>query len=157
MNACRLSRGSALSVTKRLYETSIACLYTLFKAKYPQIKMGLTKFASYRPQFVKRMTAGMRSTCLCTYHTNFSLVVSALSKCKSLFCFVKSDPMKANDMDVSDDDEETVCPPSANVDDNDPGLLHRSTNQSINDHKQLNQMFICRHPTSRGRFFGKRK
>lgn len=118
----RVRRGAFTIVTKRFYETSIAYIYTLFKAKYPQLKIGLTQFAGLKPFFVKRLTMKDRSTCLCTYHVNFTLYINALAGVKGLFNFVASAWDK--DDSLSDDEICDAVAENTNTDvaSGDPGL-----------------------------------
>ena len=54
-------------------------LYTLFKQKYPQVKIGLSKFCQLRPK--ECITVGARGThsvCVCTLHQNLKLMLFAL-------------------------------------------------------------------------------
>ena len=54
-------------------------LYIQFKEKYPEIKIGFSKFCSLRPKWcIGAGATGTQSACACTHHQNAILLVAAL-------------------------------------------------------------------------------
>ena len=56
-------------------------LYSNFKVKYPDNKIGFSSFASLRPKWcVLAGSAGTHTVCVCTYHENVKLKLAGLNK-----------------------------------------------------------------------------
>ena len=63
---------------KRLILCTLKELYVSFKAKYPNIKVGFSTFASIRPKWcVLAGSAGTHAVCVCTIHQNVILMLKA--------------------------------------------------------------------------------
>ena len=73
-NDC-VSIGKKQYMSKRLILCNLKELHTLFKKKYPDIKIEFSKFASLRPK-------GTHSVCVCIIHQNLKLMLSAISLSK---------------------------------------------------------------------------
>ena len=55
-------------------------LYTAFKEKHPNSKIGLSKFCSFQPKWCVTVSAsGIHSVCLCTSCQNTKLIVNAFT------------------------------------------------------------------------------
>lgn len=54
--------------------------FKTFKAKYPEIKIGLTSFKKQKPRNVKKVSETSRRTCLCTTCCNLALKVQSLKQ-----------------------------------------------------------------------------
>ena len=54
--------------------------FNLFKAEYPNIKIGRSKFAELRPPYVLLSSAMPTRACVCSYHENFMLLLDELHK-----------------------------------------------------------------------------
>ena len=73
-----VSVSKNVHVQKRLLLCNINELYTAFKEKYPELKLGFSRFASLRPKWcVAAGSAGTHSVCVCTAHQNAVLMVDA--------------------------------------------------------------------------------
>ena len=59
---------------------SIKETYASFKEEYPNVKLGLSKFAELRPHDVKLSSETPVNVCQCTYHQNVIMAVDALHK-----------------------------------------------------------------------------
>ena len=71
-------------MAKRLILCSLKELYELFKTKNPNLKIGLSKFASLRPKWcISVGPKGTHSVCVCTIHQNLKLMLDAISIDKS--------------------------------------------------------------------------
>lgn len=71
--------GTRIHKQKRLILMNLNELYENYKLKYPNDKVGLSKFCMLRPQ--ECITVGCRGThsvCVCTIHQNVKLMISAL-------------------------------------------------------------------------------
>ena len=65
---------------KRLILGNLHELYVAFKEKYPEVKIGFSKFCSLRPKWcVVAGSSGTHSVCVCTSHQNAILLVDALN------------------------------------------------------------------------------
>lgn len=71
------SDGQEVFVTKRFLTRSIRETYGEFKAAHPESKIGLTKFYSLRPKWVKKRP--VHEECVCVCCANFSLCLTSLS------------------------------------------------------------------------------
>lgn len=61
---------------KRLLLYDIHEVHELFKKKFPQIKIGLTKFSQLRPQnCVIAGAKGTHNVCVCVIHENLKLIM----------------------------------------------------------------------------------
>lgn len=74
--------GEKCKIQRRLVLMNLREAYQLFKIKYPDAKIGFSKFASVRPpQCILAGSAhGIHTTCVCTYHQNIKLMLNALQK-----------------------------------------------------------------------------
>lgn len=64
---------------KHLILSNLAELYSLYKKKFPQDKIGFSKFASLRPkQCILAGPSGTHAVCVCTYHQNVKLLLNAI-------------------------------------------------------------------------------
>ena len=71
--------GKRQHVQKRLLLLNLNELYQKYKARYPNDKIGLSKFCAIRPPYC--ITVGSRGThsvCVCTIHQNVKLMIAAL-------------------------------------------------------------------------------
>ncbi|XP_052132748.1 uncharacterized protein LOC127752138 [Frankliniella occidentalis] len=67
--------GGKVTKTKRLVLGNLRDVFKSFCEKYPDIKIGFSKFASLRPQeCVLAGSAGTHTVCVCTIHQNFELM-----------------------------------------------------------------------------------
>ena len=72
-------RGGRVHEQKRLLLCNLHELYTLFKEKNPDVKIGFSKFCSLRPKWcVSAGSAGTHSVCVCTHHQNTILLLTAI-------------------------------------------------------------------------------
>lgn len=59
---------------KRLILGNLKEIYSLFKERHPELKIGFTKFASLRPkECVLAGAPGTHTVCVCAIHQNFKL------------------------------------------------------------------------------------
>ena len=64
---------------KRLVLNNLHELYTAFKEKHPDIKVGFSKFCELRPKWcVLAGSTGTHSVCVCSIHQNAKLLVDAM-------------------------------------------------------------------------------
>ena len=64
---------------KRLPLLNIKELFLESKKEYPTVKIGFSKFCELRPKWVKTVNhSGMHSVCVCQYHQNVKLLISAI-------------------------------------------------------------------------------
>ena len=115
-----VSLGKKVHKQKRLLLCNLNELYTAFKNKYPNSKIGLSKFCSLRPKWCVTVSAsGTHSVCVCTSHQNTKLIVDAftstINKCIKKF----------NEHDEEDDSN-----------------IEMLQNIDI-DYKQLMQIIVC--------------
>ena len=65
---------------KYLLLYDIKVLHRMFKEKYPEYKIGSTKFAELRPKWcVIAGRSGMHSVCVCTIHQNVKTMIYAIN------------------------------------------------------------------------------
>lgn len=70
----KLNDGKRSHIQKQLLLCNIDELYQKFKNEYPDIKVGLTKFFTFRPkQCILAGDPGTHLVCVCTYHQNVKL------------------------------------------------------------------------------------
>lgn len=68
--------GSKTAVQKRLILCNLKEAYVIFKEKYPQIKIGFSKFAELRPKHCILVgKSGTHSVCVCTIHQTVKLMI----------------------------------------------------------------------------------
>lgn len=69
-------------VQQRLLYFNIREVYELFKQKYPNEKIGFTKFSMLRPRecIYPMEKYGTHTTCVCSYHQNCKLIIDSLHK-----------------------------------------------------------------------------
>lgn len=78
--------GKRQHVQKKLVLMNISELYENFKEKYPDVKIGFSKFASLRPQHcVLAGSSGTHTVCVCTIHENVKLMLEG--ELKNFFDF----------------------------------------------------------------------
>lgn len=71
--------GEKSNLQKRLILCDLKELYIHFKENYPDLKIGLSKFADLRPKFcVLAGASGTHSVCVCLYHQNVKLMLTAI-------------------------------------------------------------------------------
>lgn len=72
----KLDDGKRTHVQKQLLMCNIDELYQKFKIEHPNVKVGLTKFFTFRPrQCVLAGDAGTHMVCVCMYHENVKLML----------------------------------------------------------------------------------
>ena len=65
---------------KRLILSNLNELYANFKTRYPDTKIGFSKFCQLRPKWcVIAGSSGTHSVCVCTYHQNMKLVLAPIN------------------------------------------------------------------------------
>ncbi|KAJ8671811.1 hypothetical protein QAD02_003070 [Eretmocerus hayati] len=75
--------GKRLKLQKRLILCNLKESYASFKAKFPSIKVGFSKFANLRQkQCVLADSSGTHTVCVCKAHQNFELMLDGI-KCIS--------------------------------------------------------------------------
>ena len=68
--------GEKKCVQKRRILTTVREAYTLFKEKYPDVKIGFSKFAEARPKnVVLPGSSGTHTVCVCVHHQNPKLMI----------------------------------------------------------------------------------
>ena len=68
---------------KRLILSNLKELYAKFKTCYPDIKTCFSNFCSHRPKWCITVGAsGTHTVCVCTYHQNVKLMISAVELSK---------------------------------------------------------------------------
>ncbi|CAH0558681.1 unnamed protein product [Brassicogethes aeneus] len=68
--------GSKTKISKKLILCNLKEAYKHFKDKFPDIKIGFSKFAELRPkQCILAGQSGTHSVCLCTTHQNIKLMI----------------------------------------------------------------------------------
>ena len=64
---------------KRLVLCNQREMYAAFKEKYPNVKLGFSKFCTFRPKWcVLAGSSGTHSVCVCSIHQNAILLVDAI-------------------------------------------------------------------------------
>lgn len=76
--------GKKETKQRRLVLMNLKEAYVEFKKKFPDYKIGFSKFAELRPAecVLALENYGTHSTCVCQYHQNFKLTLTALQKIK---------------------------------------------------------------------------
>ncbi|KAK3920021.1 ATP-dependent 6-phosphofructokinase, muscle type [Frankliniella fusca] len=70
--------GKSVLKRKRLFLTTLKEGYQSLKSSYPELKIGFSTFAALRPkEVVLAGQAGTHTVCVCTYHQNVKLMLSA--------------------------------------------------------------------------------
>ena len=65
---------------KRLVLCNQREMYAAFKEKYPNVKLGFSKFCTFRPKWcVLAGSSGTHSVCVCSIHQNAILLVDAIN------------------------------------------------------------------------------
>ena len=65
---------------KHLVLCTLREMYAAFKEKYPNVKLGFSKFCTFRPKCcVLAGSSGTHSACLCSIHQNTILLVDAIN------------------------------------------------------------------------------
>ena len=79
---------------KRLILCNIKELFNAFKVKFPEIKIGFSKFSSLRPKWcVLAGGSGTHSVCVCSIHQNIKLLLAPIdTSYKDLLHFVVCSP-----------------------------------------------------------------
>ena len=68
-----------IACQKRLILCNLDEAYRIFKDKYPELKIGFSKFAELRPKYcVLAGSSGTHSVCVCTIHQNVKLMMHAV-------------------------------------------------------------------------------
>ena len=74
-----VSISKGIHKQKRLILCNLKELYAAFKEKYPNIKIGFSKFCMLRPKWcVLAGSSGTHSVCVCSIHQNATLIVDAI-------------------------------------------------------------------------------
>lgn len=69
-----------IHMQKRLILCNLNELYSIFKTKYPNVKIGLSKFAEFRPKYcVLAGSSGTHTVCICIYHENIKLMLKEIN------------------------------------------------------------------------------
>ncbi|XP_066585899.1 uncharacterized protein [Prorops nasuta] len=72
----RNDNGKREHIQKRLILCNLKELYKLFEMRYPDYRLGFSKFASFRPQHcVLAGSSGTHTTCVCAMHQNVKLMI----------------------------------------------------------------------------------
>lgn len=85
----RVGQNKEKRQKKYLYMT-LSEVYETFKTEYPEVKVGLSTFASLRPQHVLLSSQTPANVCVCSYHANVDFLLSGINMC------VQSFPEKCN-------------------------------------------------------------
>lgn len=73
--------GEKISKQRRLVLCNLKEAYQIFKAKYPTIRIGFSRFSTHRPaNCVLANSSGTHTICVCIYHQNIKLMFDALKK-----------------------------------------------------------------------------
>jgi hypothetical protein len=72
--------GKKEHLQKRHMMFSLKEAHALFQEEHPDVKIGLTKFSSFRPVNVLSCSETPRNVCLCQRHENIRLICDCLSK-----------------------------------------------------------------------------
>lgn len=87
-----------MHIQKRLILNNLKELYSLFKERYPSVKVGFSKFAQLRPEeCVLAGTSGTRSVCVCVMHQNVKLMIAG-AKLQKLMPALSDFPFTYKDM-----------------------------------------------------------
>ncbi|XP_064472032.1 uncharacterized protein LOC135386185 [Ornithodoros turicata] len=74
--------GKRVAVAKRFMTRSIRETFSLLKSAHPDINIGLTKFYTLRPKWVR--TDPRPEQCVCLYCANFDLIIAAINSASSI-------------------------------------------------------------------------
>lgn len=74
------SMGNKVKKQKRHLVMTLSEAYNCFKEDHPEIKIGKSKFASLRPQWVFLSSQTPQNVCGCRYHENVFLMLEALHR-----------------------------------------------------------------------------
>lgn len=76
--------GEKIEKQRRLLMCNLDEAFALFKEKYPEIKIGFSKFAELRPKecVLALDKHGTHSVCVCVYHQNVQLIFEPLHRMK---------------------------------------------------------------------------
>ena len=87
---------------KRLLLCNLKELYIAYKEKYPQHKVGLSKFCELRTKWcVTVSSSGTHSVCVCTHHQNTKLLVDGL-------CAVVNRQLKRKAKEQESEEDNTI-------------------------------------------------
>ena len=88
-----VSIGRNVHKQKRLILCNLKELFSSFREKFPEIKIGFSKFCSLRPKWcILPGAAGTHSVCVCTIHQNAKLILSPIgAKYRELTKFLVCD------------------------------------------------------------------
>ena len=79
-----VSIGRNVHKQKRLLLCNLKELYASFKEKYPNARLGFSKFCSLRPKWcITAGASGVHSVCVCSIHKNAILLVDAANTGKT--------------------------------------------------------------------------
>ena len=71
--------GKRVHVQKRLVLSNLREVYHEFKEKFPDLKIGFSKFAELRPKHcILAGASGTHAVCVCTIHQNAKLMMLEL-------------------------------------------------------------------------------
>ena len=71
--------GKRVQVQKRLMLSNLREVYREFKEKFPDRKIGFSKFAELRPKHcILAGASGTHSVCVCTIHQNVKLMMFSM-------------------------------------------------------------------------------
>ena len=74
---CFTENGEKIKVQKKLVLSNLKETYRQFKDRYPETKIGFSKFSSLRPrECVLAGASGIHSVCVCTIHNNVKLMMA---------------------------------------------------------------------------------
>ena len=74
-----VSIGNKVQKQKRLVLCNLREMFSAFKLKYPDVKLGFSKFCTLRPKWcVLAGASGTHSVCVCSIHQNAVLLVDAI-------------------------------------------------------------------------------
>ncbi|KAJ8670827.1 hypothetical protein QAD02_002086 [Eretmocerus hayati] len=75
--------GQKVYAQKRLVLSTLRELYISFKDSHPEIKIGFSKFAQFRPKHcVWAGSSGTHTVCMCIYHQNVKLILEGMDVSK---------------------------------------------------------------------------
>ena len=65
---------------KRLVLCNIRTLFTAFKVRYPEVKIGFSKFCSLKPKWcILAGASGTHTVCVCAIHQNIKLFLTPVN------------------------------------------------------------------------------
>ena len=69
--------GKPIHVQKKLILGNLREVYSLFKSKFPDLKIGFSNFAELRPKnCIIAGASGTHSVCVCTAHQNIKVMIA---------------------------------------------------------------------------------